>query len=124
MCGRSGLLLEAWDVQTWGQSGRLGEVWKRERSASESMSLVFGLIVWKRGGGGCWAADFQRQRMLQNRGFEPFGQKKSPDSISEPPSPRRRQEKVGSEEAAWRVTSAGNRHPQGAALRRSRKFRV
>ena len=61
MCGRSGLLLEAWDVQTWGQSGRLGEVWKSERSALESMSLVFGLDC-----------DFQRQRMLQNRGIEHF----------------------------------------------------
>ena len=76
MCGRSGLLLEAWDVQTWGQSGRLGEVWKSERSASESMSLVFGLIVWKRGG--VAGQQISRSNECCKTGvLSTFGQKKS-----------------------------------------------
>ena len=61
--------------------------------------------------------DWEKSGKVGNQHWRAFGQK---NSVSGPPSPRRRQEKVVSEgpkaqEAAWRVTSAGNRHPQGAA---------
>ena len=77
VCGGSGLLLEAWDVQTWGQSGRLGEVWKSERSASESMSLVFGLIVWKRGGGVAGQQISRGNECCKTGVLSTFDQKKS-----------------------------------------------
>ena len=55
----------------------LGTVWKSEQPALESMSLVFGLIVWKRGG---WVVGQQISRgneCCKTGVLSTFGQKKS-----------------------------------------------
>ena len=96
MCGGSGLLLDFGLAQNR-LGASLGTVWKSEQPALESMSLVFGLIVWKRGG--------------------------PPDSISEPPSPRRRQEKWF-QKAPKLKKQPGGSQVQETGVRKSRKFRV